>query len=342
MPGPPVTPASALPYADSGPHAQGTYGMEDSVLSEVSQGSTLLAIDAGQTGAKTRLMRADGSALDTTLPGIFTDRPLAPQLAAIMHTVCSAQQVTPDTVTFGVSGLTDSAAEAAALLRDPALAGVGRVVVTHDSVTSFLGVLGDQHGAVVAAGTGVVTLGVGPEHSTRIDGWGYIMGDAGSGYWLGREVLDAVMRAFDGRGPDTGLTAVVQERWPDLASGYVELQASDDRVRTVASFAASAAILAAAGDRVAVRICCEAARELALSTVTALDVVAARADAAVGAVGGVFGSELIRSEFEQAVSAKRPAARFAPPLGSGLDGAVALAGLGPRHPLAERFTSLSR
>ncbi len=44
----------------------------------------------------------------------------------------------------------------------------------------------------------------------RVDGWGNIMGDAGSGYWIGREALDAVMRAYDGRGPQTALTDVVR------------------------------------------------------------------------------------------------------------------------------------
>jgi N-acetylglucosamine kinase-like BadF-type ATPase len=34
-----------------------------------------------------------------------------------------------------------------------------------------------------------------------------MIGDEGSGYWIGREALAAVMRAADGRGPDTGLTA---------------------------------------------------------------------------------------------------------------------------------------
>lgn len=298
----------------------------------------LLAIDAGQTGIKTRLVRADGAATEALLPGVLTDRPLLPQLVGVV----SATAGSPHTVTFGVSGLTDADAEARGLIDHPALAGVRRVVVTHDSVTSFLGVLGDRQGAVVAAGTGVVTLGVGPEHSTRIDGWGYIMGDAGSGYWVGRAALDAVMRAHDGRGPATGLTAVVQDRWPDLETAYVALQASEDRVRTVASFAAPTALLAATGDEVATRICREAAEELALAVTTALRVTAAPADAPVGAIGGVFGSDLIRTAFADAVRVARPEARFVPPAGSGLDGAVALAGLGAQHPLRERFADLSR
>lgn len=306
------------------------------------QHRALLAIDAGQTGIKTRLIRADGSAHDDVFSGVLTDRPLLAQLAGVVESALHGADAAPSTITFGVSGLTDADAEAEALLQHPALAGVERVVVTHDSVTSFLGVLGDQHGAVVAAGTGVVTLGVGPEHSARVDGWGYLMGDAGSGFWIGRAALEAVMRAFDGRGPATALTAVVQERWPDLETAYTLLQASHDRVRTVASFAAPTAALAASGDEVAVRICREAAGELALAATTALRVTDAEDDAAVGAIGGVFGSDLVRSAFEDAVRAVRPDARLVPPLGSGLDGAVALAGLGAQHPLRERFTDLTR
>lgn len=302
----------------------------------------LLAIDAGQTGIKTRLVRPDGTTHDDLFPGVLTDRPLLPQLAGVVESALRATDVAPPTITFGVSGLTDADAEATALLQHPALTGVQRVVVTHDSVTSFLGVLGDQYGAVVAAGTGVVTLGVGPEHSARVDGWGYIMGDAGSGYWIGRAALEAVMRAFDGRGPATALTAVVQERWPDLETAYTLLQASHDRVRTVASFAAPTAALAATGDEAAVRICREAAGELATAIIAALQVTDAPDGAAVGAIGGVFGSDLIRSTFEHAVRAVRPSARFVPPIGSGLDGAVALAGLGAQHPLRERFADLTR
>jgi N-acetylglucosamine kinase-like BadF-type ATPase len=43
--------------------------------------------------------------------------------------------------------------------------------------------------------------------AARAGGWGYILGDESSGYWIGREALTAVMRAADGRGPETGLTA---------------------------------------------------------------------------------------------------------------------------------------
>ena len=162
-------------------------------------------------------------------------------------------------------------------------------MLAHDSITSFLGALGDVSGAVVAAGTGVVALGVGRHSVARVDGWGNIMGDAGSGYWIGREALDAVMRAHDGRGGPTALTDVVRERWPDLESAYIELQAAADRVRLVASFAQPVAELAAT-DPIAADICRRAAGELATTATAALTGTAEPGDGdrAVCAIGGIF------------------------------------------------------
>lgn len=302
----------------------------------------LLAMDAGQTGTKVRLRWADGTSRDDLLPGVLTDRPLQPQLADIAERIAHVAGGAPTTLAIGVSGVTDVHMEAEGLIRRPGLAVVQRVIVAHDSVTSFLGVLGDQHGAVIAVGTGVVTLGVGPRSAIRVDGWGNIMGDAGSGYWIGREALDAVMRAHDGRGAATALTAIAQERWPDLEAAYPVLQAAPDRVRLVASFAAPTAELAASGDPVALAICRAAAAELALSVTSALRTTDAAADAPVGAIGGVLHSDLIREAFETKVREVRPEVRFVPPLGTGLDGAAALADLAPQHPLREQSAQAVR
>ena len=45
--------------------------------------------------------------------------------------------------------------------------------------------------------------------AARAGGWGHMIGDEGSGYWIGREALAAVMRAADGRGPETRLTGEI-------------------------------------------------------------------------------------------------------------------------------------
>lgn len=291
----------------------------------------ILAIDAGQTGIKVRL-----GGHDIVFPGIRTDEPLLPQLVAVAHGAVERTGVPASVIAAGVSGLTTREADAAALLARIDDAGVREVLLAHDSTTSFLGALADGRGAVVAAGGGVVTLAVGRDSVARVDGWGYLMGDAGSGYWIGREALDAVMREYDGRGPATRLTDVARERWPDLAQAYISLQSAEDRVSIVASFAEPVARLASDGDAVSQRITVRAGGELAHSVETALRRV--RTDESerfsVCAIGGVFRSAQLHEAFTSHLSASELDVALVEPLGHGIDGAVALADLAPEHPLA--------
>ena len=61
-------------------------------------------------------------------------------------------------------------------------------------------------GAILIAGTGAVCYGRDPAGNPfRTGGYGYLIDDGGSGYALGRGILMAVVRAFDGRGPETCL-----------------------------------------------------------------------------------------------------------------------------------------
>lgn len=294
----------------------------------------VLAIDAGQTGIKVRI-RADGTVYDEVFPGILTHEQLLPQLAAVARTALAHTGVGVTSVAAGVSGLTEREADAAALLARIDDAGVRSVLLAHDSTTSFLGAIGENRGAVVAAGTGVVTLAVGRSRVARVDGWGYLMGDAGSGYWIGREALDAVMRAFDGRGPATALRDVAEELWPDLTQAYIGLQSSGDRVQVIASFAEHVSRLASAGDAVSQHITVRAGGELAHSVETALRRVRENGDTfSVCAIGGVFRSPQLREAFASHVAASELDVALVEPLGHGIDGAVALADLAPGHPLA--------
>ena len=301
-----------------------------------------LAIDGGQTGIRAQVRRADGSAWDGVpvyeSRGILTDRPLAPQIADVVGQARAASGLDFSTVSAGLSGLTDGEDLAPALLASTAGFGVGTVHLVHDSVSSYLGALGDSRGAVIAAGTGSVTLAVGATDVVRIDGWGYIMGDAGSGYWLGREALVAVMRAFDGRGPATALTDVVAADFPDLAQAYVDLQRDPDRIRRTASYAAHVARLADT-DEVARGICDAAAAELALAVATGLRRVgedAAEAPA-VCFLGGVLRGERVRSQLIARLAALWPHLVVREPLASSLEGAAMLPALDPGSALAHQL-----
>jgi N-acetylglucosamine kinase-like BadF-type ATPase len=271
-----------------------------------------LAIDAGQTGIRTR---SDDD--EREFAGILTSEPLIPQLARLIR-----ELGTFDVVSIGTTGLTADETDPSGLRE---LVGAGRVLMAHDSVTSYLGALGDRRGAVVAAGTGVVTLAVGATAVARVDGWGNLIGDAGSGYWIGRAALDAVMRAHDGRGAATAITERVRADFPDLEQAYIGLQGDPGRVRRIASYARAVAELAGT-DEVARGICTAAAQELAHSVITGLERVGeAEEDApVVCAIGGVFRSDAVAGPFAAALRARWKRVGIPDPLGSGIDGAARL------------------
>ena len=136
-----------------------------------------LAIDAGQTGIRTLLV-VDGVRSDESeRPGILTSEPLLPQLAAVIRDAAASGPI--DVVSIGSTGLTAEQTHPSGLRDRVAGHGVAEVLIAHDSVTSYLGALGDTRGAVIASGTGVVTLAVGAREVARVDGWGYLIGDPG-------------------------------------------------------------------------------------------------------------------------------------------------------------------
>ena len=79
------------------------------------------------------------------------------------------------------------------------------VLVTGDIVAWHAAALTGRDGVVLCIGTGAVALGVHGGTVRRADGRGPLLGDEGSGAWIGLEGLRAAARATDGRGPATEL-----------------------------------------------------------------------------------------------------------------------------------------
>jgi N-acetylglucosamine kinase-like BadF-type ATPase len=231
-------------------------------------------------------------------------------------------------VAVGSTGLTAEETDPGALR---ARVGARQVLMAHDSVTSYLGALGQEPGGVVAAGTGVVTLAVGATDVARVDGWGNLIGDAGSGYWIGRAALEAVMRAHDGRGPSTALSAVVRDDFPDLEQAYIELQGDPGRVRRIAAYTRAVAELSDEGDPVAQGICADAAGELAWSVETGLQRVgqADRPDPVVCGMGGVLRADAITRLFTALLRRRWDQVDIRSPRGRGIDGAAILPEIAP-------------
>ncbi|HEU5224049.1 MAG TPA: BadF/BadG/BcrA/BcrD ATPase family protein [Candidatus Lumbricidophila sp.] len=285
-----------------------------------------LAIDAGQSGIKFRYRDPDQVA-EWAVGGIRTDLPLAPQLSQVMVNALAGRTVA--TVGIGSSGFAEGTIDAADLLAAAAPFGATQLRLAHDSITAYLGALGDARGAVTAAGTGVVTLAVGANEVTRVDGWGYLIGDAGSGYWIGAQALTEAMRQFDGRSQPTGLLEMLRRDFVDPTMAYLDLQSDEGKVGRIAAYAREVAELAE-HDSAARNILERAGAALAESAIAGLRVVGELSSPApqVCGVGAVFGSSLVRDAFEAAVRAQVPAAQVT---------------IGESHPLdgAERLLAVS-
>lgn len=299
---------------------------------------TEMAIDSGQTAIKVRLGKNEGQSFS----GLRANDNVLRQIAAVVGAVAKQSVRKPFRVLVGTCGMTKHYNDPEELLRLCRSYGVQSVVLTHDAVTSFIGAVGDREGVVVAAGTGAITLGVGHATTARVDGWGNIIGDASGGFWIGREALDAVHRAYDGRGPATALTPVIQRRFPDLESAYIDLQTDVDWVRVVASFAREVVWLAEK-DAVSGAICRQAGDHLAQSAATAVERIghAGVPNPLISLVGGILLPGAVRDSCVAALQTRWPAFVPFPANGSSLDGAQALGSLDPSHPLSSLVASAS-
>lgn len=146
------------------------------------------------------------------------------------------------------------------------------VVPSSDHEIALTGAHGERRGVLVLAGTGSLACGANAAGDyVKVGGWGYLLGDEGSGYWIGLEALQAVVRAADGRGAVTSLSAVLLESLglPDAPTLISWLYRSQKpRNADIAAMASLVLEQAGLGDMIAQNIVEAAARELALAART--------------------------------------------------------------------------
>lgn len=229
----------------------------------------------------------------------------------------------------GLSGVSDRMMNAARTALP-----IGDIVLENDAVAALAGANGRAEGVVVIAGTGSIAVAISPDgRRGRAGGWGYRIGDEGSGYDIAVRGLTAVSRAHDGRGPATSLVDAAMKHFglespDDLRSVlYRDGPGSACALRDIASFCPAVVHEALGGDRVAMDIMEHAGRELAAAAwAAARSVGMPEAQFAVAPCGSAFmAGEVLIDPFRAELGRLTPGARVAEPMFPPVIGALILA-----------------
>ena len=203
-----------------------------------------------------------------------------------------------------------------------------------------LSIVGDQeialsgaiqgHGAVLIAGTGSICFGRDPlGQFFRVGGYGYLIDDGGSGYAIGRDILTAAVRAFDGRGRPTLLSRLAAERLgidpSEIQRMITWLYAPDTGKKEIASLAPLLTEALGQGDETARKIARKAAADLAELVITGWR--KSGMDSGELAMTGSILTRIpeVREETERLIHAAFPRIRILPPRRTPAEGAARMA-----------------
>jgi N-acetylglucosamine kinase-like BadF-type ATPase len=140
------------------------------------------------------------------------------------------------------------------------------VEIVNDAHIALVAGAPEGSGIVLVAGTGSIAYGVDRQGTVaRSGGWGYLLGDEGSAFWLGHAAVRQGIRSADGRGPRTTLyERICREVGVEHPSGLVKWFYDQELSRyRVAQLAALVQVAADEGDEQARALLDQAAQHLA-------------------------------------------------------------------------------
>lgn len=188
-------------------------------------------------------------------------------------------------------------------------------LVVNDVVGAWATATGAQPGVGAISGTGSNVFGVGPDgRAWRAGGWGHVLGDEGSGYWLAVQSLKAAIADRERSGPSTALS--------ESATAFFGVESIEALVSLVyskplskgeiAAFAVETARVAHTGDPVARGLYERGAQELAKQVTAVIKQAGLEGEFPVGLIGSAFkAGPLFVEPLSEAIGRIAPQARVA-------------------------------
>ena len=201
-----------------------------------------------------------------------------------------------------------------------------RTRVLNDVDAAHLGALAGKSGILILSGTGSMAWARNAEGKpARTGGWGDVIGDEGSSYWIGRLALNVISQSIDGRLPPTALAKAVFDHLgldqADLMDSLGAWATSCANRSIIAALSAVVDRTALGGDAAAIGLLDLAANELAKHHRAIAGHCEPRADWTFA--GGTFRSTVLRKALERRIG-RPPIAPKLPPIGGALFAAAQL------------------
>lgn len=235
----------------------------------------------------------------------------------VVYDLCLKKDLLPKEVKIAI-GVAGAGRENDKLIITQGLSGRGwDFILNSDAYIALMAATEGSDGIATIAGTGSIAYGVKNGIESRAGGWGYLLGDEGSGYYIGRRAMIEACRSYDGRAISSKLTQVVLDYFAcDNQDDFVQEIYEHPPIRQqIAGLTRKVADLASKeNDTLAISILNDAGRELALATVTVANKLGLTSEEfPIGLIGGVFkAGDFVLQPFTEQVKASCPKANIGP------------------------------
>jgi glucosamine kinase len=290
----------------------------------------VLGVDGGATKTLAAVLDLESRALHVALGGPSNEDAVGTNAA--VHAVLGAadgaiERAGIATEELGAAVLAIAGTDTAAIAKHVRLARTGEWTVINDVVGAWATATGAGPGVAAISGTGSNVFGVGPDgRAWRAGGWGHLLGDEGSGYWIGIESIKAALRDRDASGPPTALTDAAPAFFDvsSIEALAVHVYSKPLSKAEIAAFAIETARLADSGDAVACELYQRGALKLGGQIAAVIERTGLKESSfPVGLIGSAYkAGAVFVAPLERVVREHAPAARLSvvemPPVGGSL------------------------
>jgi len=250
-------------------------------------------------------------------------------LLRAIELACNDAKIIPDEINHTCVGLAGAARPevSAAVRRILGEVLNSRLDVVGDMVIALEAAFGGEPGVVVIAGTGSIAYGRDAHDQTvRVGGWGPVVSDEGSAYWIGKAAVAAALRGFD-EGQQTLLLDAVMKPWQVETHAQIVMTANASPAPDFAGLCTAVCLAADLGDGTARRVLARAGEELgALGKIVVRRLFDGKSNVQIGMAGSVFvHSHIVREAFRDTVKDAYPDANIQAAVAEPVSGALALA-----------------